>query len=83
MDPTCTRLNALFFGKEVKYEGTFLNDKLEGTCVITIDRKVKLIAEFKEGKYFGKSTLYHDGGVKNWLGRNRGVKAKLLRRGKD
>ena len=58
IDPSCTIKNSLYFGKVVKYEGTFLNDKLEGTCVITIDGKDKLIAEFKEGKYYGKSTLY-------------------------
>ena len=66
-------MNHLFFGKEVRYEGTFLNDKLEGTCVITIGKDAKLIAEFKEGKYFGKSTLYRGGSVWNWLGRSQGT----------
>ena len=56
-------------GSRLKYEGTFLNDKLEGTCVITIDNKDKLIAEFKDGKYHGKSTYYHEGMIRNSTGR--------------
>ena len=67
VDPSCTKQNKLYYGKEVKYEGTFLNDKLEGKCVITIDNRCKLIAEFKEGQYFGKSTYYSDGIIYNSL----------------
>ena len=52
----------------MRYEGTFFNDKLEGTCVITVDNNLKLVAEFKEGKYFGKSTLYIRSVVWNYLG---------------
>ena len=55
-------------GIDVKYEGTFLYGKLEGKCVITIDNKDRLIAEFKDGKYFGKSTYYHDGYIYNYIG---------------
>ena len=57
-----------FLGSEVKYEGSFLDDKLEGKCIITIDKRERLIAEFKGGKYFGKSTFYHDGHIYNSLG---------------
>ena len=75
VDPSSTVMNHFFHGKKVRYEGTFLNDKLEGTCVITAGED-SLIAEFREGKYFGKSTLYKNGGVWNWLGKNKGDSTK-------
>ena len=54
-----------FEGSPVKYEGTFIDDKLEGLCVITIDNRDKFVAEFKAGKQFGKATLYQEGKVRN------------------
>ena len=62
-DQTGKSLFTKYDGSSLKYEGTFLDDKLEGICVITIDNRDKFIAEFHAGKQFGRATLYHEGKV--------------------